>query len=212
MNNNLKKTLLVLGSWLMVSIGLYLFMNPLTVQQFKDYVTGVVISGIAMIIVLYVSGLNEKAVARILSIDKVLNDLSISDKLLLRIENLNKMVIILSAPIDGGKKQYIEYLIYTGKYIGGVGRTVVNCMSDLKNSATDISRDSRVMGFDFKPMSSSSAKSLLNSAQRTSIDKIYSAAREVERIGQKGGTTALQTTQDMIEKEENRFNNGEEGD
>lgn len=207
---SLKDIAIVIVAWIAISIGIYITMNPIkngVVQEetFKTFTSYELILGIIMLIVLYLTLTARSTGAYIISPFQALSELTDSERAKLKITDINEMTIIDIHPKDNGKKALIRYLIPFGRYKGNVAHIILNCMSDMRYSATDIPSQTRIVGVSMEPISYNSANANLKSTEKTSMDKLLKLTKEVRKVGEKGGETAQELISDIAEKEDKRY-------
>jgi len=190
-------------------IVLYIIFIPNTLSSAEQGKINLFVSSVCCTSTIIMLGLlfvviEQQKSPEIISPFDALADLSIKEQKQFKIKDIAHMIFFKVHPVGDGKRSYLEYYVDDGMFAGHKARMVINCVSDKKYLPTDMNKKTRVEGFNIDPMTAADAKRLLAAKTVSPLEKVQSAAQVIKKIDEKGGPTASELAQDILEKEKYR--------
>lgn len=212
---DLKTILVVIILWGLVVVTIYAITDPTTPSpdqpnKIKLFMSLILIAGFVLFVLAYYLNQSPTSEVRKIPVFEALSHLTQAEKTKFNIKSVNDLEILELIPHQGGKEYTMKYIIQDGDYIGRIAYLTFNCMSDFKNSSSDISSDSRFRGFIVTPIDRTTARRLLHSESTTPLDKLIKASNEVKRIYKRGGESATELVGDLVDEEEKRYEGEQE--
>jgi len=212
---DLKTILVVIIIWGLVVLTIYAITDPTTPSpdqpnKIKLFMSLILVAGFILFIFAYYLNKSPTSEVRKIPVFEALSHLTVAEKYKFKIKNPNDLDILELIPYQGGKEYLMKYVTQEGQYAGRIAHLTINCMSDFRNSSTDISSDSRFRGFMITPIDRNTARRLLHSESATPLDRLIKASNEVKRIYKKGGESATELVGDLVDEEEKRYEGEQE--